>query len=254
MTEAAIACRGAGHSYDGQNWLFRELSFDVWAGDIFAILGPNGRGKTTLLRALVGLIRPTCGEIMRNGAMGYVPQSFAPSFPYSVLDVVLMGRARHVPLMRSPSSRDFAIARDALGELGLSKFADRSVDALSGGEKQLVLLARALASESPLLILDEPASALDFKNQETVLAFIQRLTRERGLTVLFTTHQPQHVFAVANRALIMLGGDHYLAGDIDSVMTEENLSALYGIALRKVSVQTDEGEVRSIIPAFRLRR
>jgi len=246
-----IAIRDAGHSYDGRRWQFRRLNLGVAAGEIIAILGPNGRGKSTLLRAIVGLNRPTEGSIRTNGLVSFVPQDFSTAFPYTVLDIVLMGRARHVGALRSPGRRDTEIARGALDALGLADFAERPFEALSGGERQLVLIARALATECPILLLDEPASALDLRNQDLVLGFIGKLAGVQGLTVLFSTHQPNHALAVANRALLMSEGDRHLIGGLSEALTEANLATLYQLPVRQVRYRHDDVELTTFTPTFR---
>jgi iron complex transport system ATP-binding protein len=138
MSRSIVMLKDAGHSYDGRRWQFQGLDFDLRSGEILAILGPNGRGKSTLLRALAGLIDLTAGSAKRQGTIGFVPQHFPGSFPYSVLDIVLMGRARHIPTFSNPTRADEAIAMDALAIIGMDTVARRSFNDLSGGEKQLV--------------------------------------------------------------------------------------------------------------------
>ena len=150
-------------SHPSSNWLFRDLSFFLPRGEILALLGPNGRGKTTLLKCFAELhraLRRTCR--CGRGAIGYVPQQFVTPFDYSVREIVLMGRARHIGVFSNPTSRGSAIADEALAMLGLSRLAERTFTTLSGGERQMVLMARALASGAEIMLLDEPTSALDF--------------------------------------------------------------------------------------------
>jgi iron complex transport system ATP-binding protein len=215
-------------------WLFENLSFSLARGATLVLLGRNGRGKTTLLKCLAGLLAPTSGRIRCDGQIGYVPQSFAPTFAYSVFDVVLMGRARHVGLFGNPTAKDRAHAREALDLVGLEGFAERAVTTLSGGERQLVLIARALASEAELLLLDEPAAALDFRNQALVLATLRELSAARGMTIVMTTHEPTHALAIADRALLLYGAGRAEEGPVEAMCTAERLSALYGLAMRRV--------------------
>ncbi|TCR66572.1 ABC transporter ATP-binding protein [Bosea sp. BK604] len=251
MAEAMITINRAGHSYDGRRWQYRALDLTVTRGEVVAVLGPNGRGKSTLLRSIVGLNRPSAGSIATSGPVGFVPQDFSAPFSYSVLDIVLMGRARHIHALGVPGKRDIAIARKALATLGIEDFAERGFDTLSGGERQLALIARALASECPILLLDEPASALDLKNQDLVLGFIRQIAGIGGLTVVFTTHQPNHALAVADRALLMGEGDSYRIGTLAEVMTEANLAALYHLPVRMISYAEDDVELITFAPTFR---
>lgn len=217
-------------------WLFENLSFSLERGGTLVLLGRNGRGKTTLLKCLAGLLTPTSGRVRCDGNIGYVPQSFAPTFAYSVFDIVLMGRARHVGLFSNPTAVDRAHATGALELVGLAAFAQRSVTTLSGGERQLVLIARALASEADILLLDEPAAALDFHNQAVILAMLRRLAAERGLTIVMTTHEPTHALEIADRAVLLYGSGHAEEGSVETMCTEERLSALYGIAMRRIEI------------------
>lgn len=250
MTESIVTIRNASHSYDGRRWQFRNLELDIRAGEILAILGPNGRGKSTLLRAMAGLVTLTQGSVAVSGAIGFVPQDFDGSFPYSVLDIVLMGRARHIPLFRNPSKADEAIAMEALASTTMASYARRNFNALSGGEKQLVLIARALAGENDVLLLDEPASALDLKNQAHVLALMRELAVSQNLAVAFTTHQPNHALAAADRVLMMPDETPAIVGRLDEVMTDVNLQALYGIPVRSVRFDHEGMERTTIVPLF----
>jgi iron complex transport system ATP-binding protein len=254
MTAAPVKIRDAGHSYDGRRWQFRHLALDLRPGEILAILGPNGRGKSTLLKAMAGLIALNEGKVTASGPIGFVPQDFGGSFPYSVLDIVLMGRARHIPLFRNPTRADEAIAMKALASTAMASYATRNFNALSGGEKQLVLIARALAGENAVLLLDEPASALDLKNQDAVLSLMRELATGQNLAVAFTTHQPNHALAIADHVLMMPDETPALIGRIEDVMTDANLQALYGLPVRSVAFD-HEGRVRtSIVPLFGDRR
>ncbi len=250
---AMLRIERASQSYDGERWQFRDLDFDLSAGEITAILGPNGRGKSTLLRVLAGLLKPTSGSMELNPRTGFVPQEFAGSFPYSVLDVVLMGRARYIALFQTPRKIDVDKAMEALDATGMADYAPRNINALSGGERQLVLIARALAGENAVLLLDEPASALDLKNQDVVLSLLAKLADREKLAIAFTTHQPNHAVAVADKVLLMLDGAKTVFGATDEVMTEANLEALYGIPVRSAKLGSGQLEETAFVPLFRQR-
>lgn len=243
----------ASHSYDGVHWQFRDLDFTLAAGELTAILGTNGRGKSTLLRVLGGLRQPTSGRLALHPHTGFVPQDFGGSFPYTVLDVVLMGRTRHVGLFATPGQADVDKALAALDATGMADFAGRNITSLSGGQRQLVLIARALAGENAVLLLDEPASALDLKNQDIVLTLLGRLADSQGLAIAFTTHQPNHAVAVADKVLLMLNQGRSLFGATEDVMTEASLGALYGIPVRSARFATGAGDELAFVPIFRQR-
>ncbi len=232
------------------DWIFRDLDLAVPRGAVCASLGPNGRGKTTLLKALLGVLTPREGRLRVAGSVGYVPQSLQAPFPYRSLDMVVMGRARHIGLFASPQREDYAIALDALTRLGAAQHAERPVTELSGGERQLVMIARAVASQADLLILDEPASALDYYNQQAVLRALAELARRDGKTVVFTTHNPQHALAVADHALALHRGGGYEMGPVDAVLSEHRLSELYGLTIRCAEVHHHDRAVRGVFPIF----
>ncbi len=184
------------------------------------------------------------------GSIGYVPQSASVPFAYSVLDLVLMGRARHLGMFAVPGEPDYRAARAALEALDMLAFEGRRVDELSGGERQLVMIARALASECDVMILDEPTSSLDFHNQDVILSTIRRVARDSGLTVVFASHYPQHAIHVADKALLMYDVDDYSFGATTSVMTEEALGRLYDIPMRKVYLSRGDQRIASMVPVF----
>lgn len=232
------------------NWIFRDHSLTVDRGEVVAVIGPNGRGKTTLIKTILGLHKPVEGSVRFDGTVGYVPQNTEASFPYSVRDMVVMGRARHVKTFGSPDRDDYQKADAALERLGVDRFAHRPVTELSGGERQLVLIARALVSDCQIMVLDEPASALDFRNQQTILTVLRDLAREDGMTVLFTTHMPQHAQVIADQVLLMRDIDRYDFGPVETVLSEENLSTLYGIDIRSIDFDHQGRNQQAVVPVF----
>ncbi|MGO4668382.1 ABC transporter ATP-binding protein [Bosea sp. 2RAB26] len=251
MAEPRIRAEQAGHSYDGRRWQFRALDLMVSAGEIVAVLGPNGRGKSTLLRAIAGLIAPNAGRIAVADAVGFVPQAFMPAFSYSAIEIVLMGRTRHIPLLRAPGRRDREIAAACLAELGIAALAQRAFASLSGGERQLVLIAHPLAGETPILLLDEPAAALDLHHQDEVMALIRTICDDRQLAVLFTTHHPDHALAIADRVLLMGDDERHLIGPTAETMTEAHLAELYKVPVRLLRFAAEGRELTAFAPVFR---
>lgn len=219
---------GLGFAYDCERWLFRDVSYRLGSGEVLAVLGPNGRGKTTLLRCLVGLAEPTEGRVLAGGAIGYVPQSHRSTFAYTALDMVLMGRVRQLGPLSMPGRRDHARAVAALARVGATALANRDYPSLSGGERQLVLIARAIAADTPILVLDEPAAALDLRNQGRVLHLLRGLADE-GNTIVLTTHHPDHALEIADSALLLGGGADVQAGPAADLLTDATVSDLYGV-------------------------
>ncbi|MBC9943137.1 ABC transporter ATP-binding protein [Leucobacter sp. cx-328] len=245
-----IRATGLGHRYGrSADWTFRDVDVTIPAGEVLAVLGPNARGKTTLVSTLAGLRVPASGEVEREGHVGFVPQSHASAFAFPVREVVLMGRARHVRAMSTPGKHDREIADAALERIGISHLADRSYPRLSGGERQLVLIARALASECSSMVLDEPASALDLRNQARVLRVLRSLADE-GMAIVMTTHHPDHAFHIAERSLLIVGPDDVRVGATGELLTEELLSELYGLGMQTADVTTPSALRRLIVPDF----
>lgn len=246
-----IKADNLGLRYESEgSWTFRRYDFAIRPGTVTAVLGPNGRGKTSLLKTLLGLRRATEGRVRLDGAAGYVPQISAPSFPYSVFETVVMGRARHIGTFRAPDRHDYEAARAAIKRLKIDHLTDRIITTLSGGERQLVLMARALASDCAILVLDEPTSALDYRNQQVVIETIAGLSRKDGLTVVFTTHTPHHAVLLADDVLLMRDPETYDFGPARSVLTEERLSTLYGIAIRRLEYAHAGQTAKAIIPVL----
>jgi iron complex transport system ATP-binding protein len=247
---AAVTFRDLGHAYHADQWVFRHYGATVERGKVFALLGPNGRGKTTLLHLLLGALYPREGTLAVNGRMAFVPQLFEVIFDYTVLDLVLMGRAKHIGLFSRPSAADASASMTALDRFGIAGLADRPFSELSGGERQLVVFARAIVAEAQILILDEPTSALDLKNQIRILDWITRLSHGDGLTVLLTTHHPHHALAVADDALLMLGETNFACGPVGDVLTEENLRTLYGVDLKRIVFEHGGRTVQTLVPVI----
>lgn len=246
--------------------VFRGITFSVCRGEIFCILGPNGCGKTTLLECLLGLLTPCGGKVVLEGRdltqssprqtakkVAYVPQLHEKTFPYTVFDIVLMGRASYIGAFGVPSKADAAVAEQAIKTVGISHLAKRRYTQLSGGEGQLVMLARALAQQPKIILLDEPTSHLDYSNELMILDTISRLVKETDLTVVMSTHFPNHVFHFANlgadtRVALMKRGASLTVGTPDEVLTEQGLAQLYGIHSRIVSVDINGSQMKHVIP------
>ncbi len=235
---------GVGFGYSRQSWVFRDVSFRVRPGTATAVLGPNGSGKTTLVRCAAGLLEPTEGAVRRADGAGYVPQAHGSAFGYSALDMVLMGRARQVGIFRTPGAADRAAAVEAMEKVGVEGLLDRRFPTLSGGEQQLVLIARAVATGCPMLVLDEPATGLDLKNQVRVLSLLRGLMAD-GMALLLSTHHPDHALYLADNA-VLLGRSGARTGPAGELLTDPALTALYGVPVRTVPY-SDAGTTRRTI-------
>ena len=230
----------------------KDLDATVRAGEVACLLGPNGSGKTTLLRTMLGLLPPLAGAVRLEGRpleslgdreraarLGYVPQASESYFDFTVREMVEMGRTMHRGVFARPGRADHAIAQRALERLGIAHVAERPIQRVSGGERQLALIARALASEARILLMDEPTASLDFANQSRVLDVIAGL-RSEGAGVLFTTHHPDHALRMADHALLLRSGTMLASGETLSVVNSANLSALYGQSIDVVEVASAE--------------
>ena len=241
----------------------RDVSLELPDGRVTCLLGPNGSGKTTLMRTLLGLVEPLSGEVTlaarplaawrardRAARLAYVPQAAESYFDFSVLEMVQMGRTAHHGVFAQAGKRDRELSLAALERLGIAHLAERPIDRVSGGERQLTLIARALATEATHLLMDEPTANLDFGNQSLILEEILRL-RAAGVAVLFSTHHPDHALRVADRAILLKEGRVMAQGPASEVLDGACLTTLYGRPIEVVEVATASGERRRIcVPDF----
>jgi len=247
--EAGIETKNIALSYD-RRLVLRDVSLSLKRGKVIALLGPNGCGKTTLLKMINGLLRPSDGVVYVNGRdvaqlrqsklarlIGHVPQVQRASFPFSVLDIVLTGRMPHLSVLAQPGPEDVEKATSALHMVGASHLASRPYTQISGGERQLVMIARALSQEPSFLLLDEPTSYLDFKNQVSVLKMISCIANDQGVTAIMTLHDPNHALMFSDEVVLLRKlqegdgsvGNVVAAGESAQVMTPQNIRDAYGI-------------------------
>ena len=243
----------------GSKTILDDVSLQIKEGDIVSLLGPNGAGKSTLIKVLLGLLNPNSGYVHLDGAnlksykekelarkVAYVPQTSYLPFSYTVLDIVIMGRISYQSIFSKYSKKDKEIAKNALKKLGILDLEDKLYNELSGGQKQLVLIARALAQEAKVFIMDEPVSGLDYGNQLRLLERVKHLS-EQGYTFLKSTHYPDHAFLVSNKVVLMKDGKILTTGLPDEVITKENINILYGI---DVSIDMTMHGSNMCIPKF----
>ena len=229
--------------------VLEDVNLSLEEGRILTILGANGAGKTTLLNCMAGLLKPESGEIALCGRnlqemtpreiaaiAGYVPQMHTPAFDYRVFDFVLMGRTPGMGIFGRPGKEDEAACREALEELHIDHLAEKSYRNISGGERQQVLIARAMVQRPKVILFDEPTAHLDFGNQQRMLDRILDMAG-RGFSVVITTHNPDHALQLADQTAVVDRQGHLIQGDSRSILTEARLKELYGIDLRLLDVE-----------------
>lgn len=255
-----IECKNLRFSY-GSREILHGVSFAAGRGELIAVLGQNGVGKSTLFRCLLGFLRPAAGSLRVAGReiatfsrrelareIAYIPQAYQPAFDHTVLDCVLMGAASRVGTFAAPSRDQTARALALLDSLGIAALAERGCRSISGGEQQLMLLARALMQDAGTLIMDEPTANLDYGNACRVMERVESLARE-GYTVIFSTHEPNHGLRYATRVLAMQRGSILADGAPVAVLTPALLSALYGVEVLIGEVGSGAERYRVCIPA-----
>lgn len=256
MLEIRNGCFG----YRGGASILEGVNLQAQSGDLVAILGPNGAGKTTMLRCMLGFLKWSSGDSLLDGRsvhaipsrelwrmVAYVPQAREFTSAATAEEAVLLGRNARIGVFSQPKQADIDFTHAMLEQLHIAHLAKKSCAEISGGELQMVLIARALAAEPSILVLDEPESNLDFRNQLIVLETMTELTR-RGITVIFNTHYPDHALRRANKALLLHKGGQALFGETHSIVTEENIQNAFRVRTVIGEIETDERIYRSILP------
>jgi iron complex transport system ATP-binding protein len=237
-----------------------DVSFSVKEGDLLAVLGPNGVGKSTMFRCILGFLRNYSGEILLNDVniktlthkqiakqIAYIPQSTHPVFNYSVLDVVLMGVTNQLSLLSAPNQDHINEAYSAMQSLGIAHLRDAGYGEISGGERQLTLIARALVQKAKVLIMDEPTANLDYGNQFRVMCRISDLAKE-GYIIILSTHNPDHAFLYANRVLMIQGGKVIADGCPDDVLDAKLIKDVYNVDVHIEEFQSETRHHKLCIP------
>lgn len=245
--------------YKKDTIFLHDISFTAHKGDMIAILGPNGAGKTTLLKCIMGFLKPVSGSILLGDKsidsysrrdlwkkIAYVPQNRSTNYSLDVRNMILLGTTGRVGIFRSPGKKEYELVDEISDKLGIKNLLDKKCAELSGGEYQLVLIARALAAKPEVIILDEPESNLDFKNQLTVLDILSSLNKE-GITCIFNTHYPDHALQKASHALL-IDRSGYIFGESGDVVTSDNIRKSFGVDTL-IGEFTENGKTyKSIIP------
>ena len=235
--------------------VLNNVSVSVKSGEILCLLGPNGVGKTTLFKSILGFVRVSSGEITIDDkklsklpkkefarSIGYVPQQHEPPFPCKVLDVVVLGRMPYMSPLSVPKKEDVKIARQALDSIGILHLENKDYTEISGGERQMVLIARAIAQNPRFLIMDEPTANLDYGNQVKILEQVKRLS-QKGMGVVMTTHSPEHAFLCSTRVALLYRDDIMELGSAEEIICPEKMKKAYGIDVRVLEARDEEGNI-----------
>ena len=245
----------------GEHEVLKNINFSTEYGEFLSVLGPNGVGKSTLFRCMLGLLVPSKGKTAIDGKniqsmsaaelarkIAYIPQSHSPVFNFSVGDMVLMGTTAQTGRFSSPGKKEIKLAKDAMDRLEISHLRDRGYGNISGGERQLVLIARAIAQQAKVLFMDEPSANLDFGNKIRVMQTVKKLTTD-GYSVIQSTHDPDQAFLYSDKILALHDGGVLAWGSPKEVMTSELISKLYHVNVEMCSLKEDE--IRVCIPMIK---
>ena len=252
--------RNGSFGYDKRK-ILNDISFEVESGEVLSVLGSNGVGKTTLLKCMMGFLKWDNGKTYIDGKsieeyshrdvwkkIAYVPQAKGAAFAYSALDMVLLGRSAHIGTFRQPGSEDIETALKAMDDIGILHLKDKLCTRMSGGELQMVLIARALTVSPMMLVLDEPESNLDFKNQLIILDTIKKLARERNISAIVNTHYPAHALQLSDKALMLNRDGTSFYGEAGEVINEQNMRVSFGVNVYVDRLKLNDLVYRSVIP------
>lgn len=243
--------------YNSTN-IIKDINFNINNGEILFVVGPNGSGKTTLFRSILGILKLNSGSIKIDGVsicdmskkelskyISYIPQYHTPVFSYKVIDVVLMGRLGYISAFSQPKDDDFNIALSALNKVNIAHLANKYYNELSGGQRQLVLIARAICQSAKIFVLDEPIANLDYKNQRVMLDIIQELADD-GYIIIMSTHSLEYSCNKNNKVLLLNEGNMVAFGKIEDVINSYNLEKVYGIEMDVIKINDRYGNKRII--------
>lgn len=243
--------------------ILNDINFKVQDGEVMSILGPNGVGKTTLLKCMMGLLKWHEGISVLDGTniksikpkefwqkIAYVPQAKGSAFGFSAIDMVTLGRSAHMGTFAQPKAEDREAARQAMEDMGILHLKDKLCTEMSGGELQMVLIARALTINPQMLVLDEPESNLDFKNQLIILETIRNLSKKRGISAVVNTHYPEHALKISDKALILNREGRNIFGNAEEIINEENMRKAFSVQVYIDKFVYSEKEYKSVVPLY----
>lgn len=247
--------------YPKQDEILTDINIQLDEGHILSVLGPNGIGKTTLLKCMIGLMPWSRGRSLLMGndirnmrskeiwnTISYIPQSHGFSFSYTGLEMVMLGRSSHLGLFQQPGKKEIELAEQMMERVGITRLADKDCNHMSGGELQMVLIAKALINEPKLIILDEPETGLDFHNQILVLNMVEKLAHEENISAIMNTHYPTNAMSIADEAFMMNHSGERFYGKTGDILNEQNISRSFDVNVVVDEIIYQNKTIRSIIP------
>ncbi|MGI6545417.1 MAG: ABC transporter ATP-binding protein [Fastidiosipilaceae bacterium] len=248
-------------AYHGQATILRDINIELKMGRILSVLGPNGIGKTTLLKCMTGLLPWKSGRTLFDdrdirdikskdfwSMVSYIPQARGFSFSYTGLEMVMLGRSAHLGMFEQPGQREIELAQNTMERIGVAHLQKKDCNQMSGGELQMVLIARALINEPKLIILDEPETGLDFHNQILVLDMIDRLAHQEGISAIMNTHYPTNAMSISDEALMMNREGDFYYGAAEQVLNERNISRSFDVRVAVNEFRYENKKIKSIVP------
>lgn len=247
--------------YPKQDEILTDINIQLDEGHILSVLGPNGIGKTTLLKCMIGLMPWSRGRSLLMGndirnmsskeiwnTISYIPQSHGFSFSYTGLEMVMLGRSSHLGMFQQPGKKEIELAEQMMERVGITRLADKDCNRMSGGELQMVLIAKALINEPKLIILDEPETGLDFHNQILVLNMVEKLAHEENISAIMNTHYPTNAMSIADEAFMMNHSGERFYGKTGDILNEQNISRSFDVNVVVDEIIYQNKTIRSIIP------
>lgn len=244
-----------------QKQILNDITFRIESGEVLSVLGSNGVGKTTLLKCMMGFLHWNSGDTLVDGIsikdmkqkdlwkkIAYVPQAKGSAFGYTALDMVILGRSAHIGTFHQPKKEDVDIALKAMKDVGILYLKDKLCTQMSGGELQMVLIARALTVSPDMLVMDEPESNLDFKNQLIILDIIKNLSKERKISAIVNTHYPAHALQISDKSLMLNRDGTSYYGAVSDIINKENMRKAFGVNVHINEIELDDQSYKSVIP------
>ncbi len=253
-----LEIKNCSFGYTNSNPILKEISFSIKKGELISILGPNGSGKTSLIKCITGIENFNSGTLLlnkkdittnmnRGKSFAYVPQLIGNPVSFTVMEMVLLGRSRFTGNFTGPSKLDIEVVNKTINEVGISHLKSKSFSTLSGGERQMVLIARALASEAEIFIFDEPTSALDLVHQHRALDLMVKLSKYKGYTLIFTTHDPTHALHISNKSLLMSKNGEVIFDKTIDVITPKKIKKVFHVDTKILDFQGFEGRMDKVV-------